>query len=223
MKGLSAGRVQSVATRLVVERERERIEFRAAEYWDIVAHARPAAASRRGSSRSTAGRSRRAATSPATASSPPRRRPARRGDGASLADRARGRRAHRQLGRAQAVHAPPGGAVHDLDAPAGGEPQAPVHGAAHDARRPAPLRERLHHLHAHRLDLAGRVGGRRGARPGARALRRRLGPRAAALVQPEGQERAGGARGDPPGRRPFPHARRGEAARSSATRPRCTT
>src|SRR5579862_8780406 len=37
MKGLSAGRVQSVATRLVVERERERIEFRAAEYWDIVA------------------------------------------------------------------------------------------------------------------------------------------------------------------------------------------
>src|SRR6478672_13173144 len=37
MKGLSAGRVQSVATRLVVERERERIQFRAAEYWDIVA------------------------------------------------------------------------------------------------------------------------------------------------------------------------------------------
>ena len=36
MKGLSAGRVQSVATRLVVERERERIEFRAAEYWDIL-------------------------------------------------------------------------------------------------------------------------------------------------------------------------------------------
>ena len=36
MKGLSAGRVQSVATRLVVERERERIEFGAAEYWDIV-------------------------------------------------------------------------------------------------------------------------------------------------------------------------------------------
>src|SRR5215470_1752435 len=37
MRGLSAGRVQSVATRLVVQRERERIEFRAAEYWDIVA------------------------------------------------------------------------------------------------------------------------------------------------------------------------------------------
>src|SRR5660398_126852 len=32
--GLSAGRVQSVATRLVVERERERIAFRSAGYWD---------------------------------------------------------------------------------------------------------------------------------------------------------------------------------------------
>jgi len=41
MKGLSAGRVQSVATRLVVERERERIGFRAAEYWDIVAMFEP--------------------------------------------------------------------------------------------------------------------------------------------------------------------------------------
>ncbi len=36
MQGLSAGRVQSVATRLVVERERERMAFVAAHYWDIV-------------------------------------------------------------------------------------------------------------------------------------------------------------------------------------------
>jgi DNA topoisomerase I len=36
MRGLSAGRVQSVATRLVVERERERMAFRAAEWWDLV-------------------------------------------------------------------------------------------------------------------------------------------------------------------------------------------
>jgi DNA topoisomerase I len=34
--GLSAGRVQSVATRLVVERERERMAFVSAGYWDIV-------------------------------------------------------------------------------------------------------------------------------------------------------------------------------------------
>ncbi len=37
MQGLSAGRVQSVATRLVVDRERERMLFVAADYWDIVA------------------------------------------------------------------------------------------------------------------------------------------------------------------------------------------
>ena len=37
MRGLSAGRVQSVATRLVVERERERMAFRAAQWWDIEA------------------------------------------------------------------------------------------------------------------------------------------------------------------------------------------
>ena len=43
MKGLSAGRVQSVATRLVVERERERMKFVAAEYWDIVASYEPGA------------------------------------------------------------------------------------------------------------------------------------------------------------------------------------
>ena len=36
-QGLSAGRVQSVATRLVVERERERMAFRAADYWDLTA------------------------------------------------------------------------------------------------------------------------------------------------------------------------------------------
>jgi len=35
MQGLSAGRVQSVATRLVVERERERMAFVTASYWDI--------------------------------------------------------------------------------------------------------------------------------------------------------------------------------------------
>ncbi|MFF7528284.1 type I DNA topoisomerase [Streptomyces bobili] len=35
MPKLSAGRVQSVATRLVVERERERVAFRSAEYWDL--------------------------------------------------------------------------------------------------------------------------------------------------------------------------------------------
>jgi DNA topoisomerase I len=37
MRGLSAGRVQSVATRLVVERERERMAFVASRWWDLLA------------------------------------------------------------------------------------------------------------------------------------------------------------------------------------------
>lgn len=41
MPRLSAGRVQSVATRVIVERERERMAFIAAEYWDLTATVRP--------------------------------------------------------------------------------------------------------------------------------------------------------------------------------------
>ncbi len=45
--GLSAGRVQSAATRMIVDRERERMAFVSAEYWDVqaTASARPAAGS----------------------------------------------------------------------------------------------------------------------------------------------------------------------------------
>jgi len=41
--GLSAGRVQSAATRLVVDRERERLAFIAASYWDLTASLTPGA------------------------------------------------------------------------------------------------------------------------------------------------------------------------------------
>ena len=40
-RGLSAGRVQSVATRLVVKRERERMAFRSAESWDLLGEFSP--------------------------------------------------------------------------------------------------------------------------------------------------------------------------------------
>ncbi|QPZ37417.1 type I DNA topoisomerase [Paramicrobacterium chengjingii] len=42
--GLSAGRVQSAATRLVVDRERERLAFVTASYWDLTAEVTPAGA-----------------------------------------------------------------------------------------------------------------------------------------------------------------------------------
>ncbi|MEK7464783.1 MAG: type I DNA topoisomerase [Patescibacteria group bacterium] len=41
IRGLSAGRVQSVAVRLVVEREREREAFKSQEYWTIAADLHP--------------------------------------------------------------------------------------------------------------------------------------------------------------------------------------
>jgi DNA topoisomerase I len=43
MPRLSAGRVQSVATRLVVDRERERMRFVSAGYWDVVGNFEPGA------------------------------------------------------------------------------------------------------------------------------------------------------------------------------------
>jgi DNA topoisomerase-1 len=43
MPRLSAGRVQSVATRLVVDRERERMRFVAASYWDLLGTFEPSA------------------------------------------------------------------------------------------------------------------------------------------------------------------------------------
>ena len=49
--GLSAGRVQSAATRLVVDRERERLAFVTASYWDLIAGLTPGAASERFESR----------------------------------------------------------------------------------------------------------------------------------------------------------------------------
>lgn len=39
--GLSAGRVQSVAVRILVQRERERIAFQKASYWDLIAQVAP--------------------------------------------------------------------------------------------------------------------------------------------------------------------------------------
>src|SRR3989338_2447089 len=41
VRGLSAGRVQSVAVRLVVDREREIEKFKTQEYWSIAAHFNP--------------------------------------------------------------------------------------------------------------------------------------------------------------------------------------
>ena len=66
-RGLSAGRVQSPSIRLIVERERERIAFVAAGYWDIELLTATSPAFTATSSPSTAPRSPPARTSTATA------------------------------------------------------------------------------------------------------------------------------------------------------------
>ncbi len=64
---LSAGRVQSVATRIVVERERARMRFHTAEYWDVVGTLR----ADRAASRTTPRRSPRRWSRSTTCGSPP--------------------------------------------------------------------------------------------------------------------------------------------------------
>ena len=169
---LSAGRVQSVATRIIVQRERERMAFRSAGYWDVTAEldasvsdaqaspprftaklnqvdGRRVAAGRDFDSLGRGPEARRGAGARRG-----RRRPARRGAARCPADGV--------VGRAEALHPQALCAVHDLDAAAGGGPQAAVLlGALHE-HRAAAVRERLHHLHAYRLDDAVGVGRRRG-------------------------------------------------------------
>ena len=81
---------------------------------------------------------------------------------------------HRPAGRGAPVQLEAQGPVHDLDAPAGGRPQAGHDRPEGHAHRPEPVRAGLHHLHAHRLGGAGRIGGGHGPGPGPRALRRRV-------------------------------------------------
>ena len=125
-RGLSAGRVQSVAVRLVVEREREIRAFTAREYWTIQAIL-------------------------ATQTGETFAAELVRIDGEALdipdeATLGRARRGHPRApsGRHQARHADPEavarGTVHDLDAPAGGQPAARLQPEADDVGGPAPVR-----------------------------------------------------------------------------------
>ena len=169
MSGLSAGRVQSVATRLVVDKERDRMAFRTASYWDL-------------EGTFDAGAKHAERMFPAKLHSVDDKRVARGSDFTSLGElkarqrgrpprpvqgRGAGRRPDRHvvrdpLGRGEAL--PPAAlrAVPDHDAAAGGLPQARLGRLAHDVDRAAALRERLHHLHAHRLHDAVGDGGRGG-------------------------------------------------------------
>ena len=171
-QGTSAGRVQSAATRMVVERERERMAFVSASYWDIEtpapSRARDSFAARlarvdgaplaRGTDFDDRGELKKAVLVLDEAAA------------RTLADGDRGRGDGIRLeSRVEARNPQPPRAVHHLDAAAGGRPQALDERQARDERRPASLREGLHHLYAHRLDGAEHAGRAGGARAGGRS------------------------------------------------------
>ena len=181
----SAGRVQSVALRLVVEREREIRAFVPRPYWEVAASvdapggAGVLAARRRPGSKVVG-----APAFPVGGGSP--------GGGRG---RPRGGRPAGRFGELDAGRAPGAPAVHDVVAAAGGERAAQADGWPHDGDRAVALRERCDHLHAD--GLGQRVGrGRRGA-PEAdrRGPRRRVRRRPAEPLQGR-RGRPGGPRGD---------------------------
>ena len=230
MPRLSAGRVQSVATRMVVERERARMRFRSATWWGV-----------EGTFAGPAGERAEATPRPASAPSlvaldgtplatgrdfaetgePGTPRPA---SGCSARPRpgpwppaSSDRPVHRAVGDREAVPPLAGAAVHDLDPPAGGRPQAPLQRPAGHAGGPAPLRAGLDHLHADRLDHPVRRGPQRRPVPGHRPLRAGVRARRAPPLRAQGEERPGGPRGHPAGRRHLPHPRRGRPRAARAT------
>ena len=221
MPRLSAGRVQSVATRVVVERERARMRFRAAGYWDIEGSFEKDGEPEKLVGHAGAGRRHPARHRPRLR--PRDRHPHPRGAAARGARGPRPRREARErqlrgaVGRGQALHPQALRAVHDQHLAAGGRPQAPDDRAARDAHRAAAVRERPHHLHAHRQHQPVGDGDRRGPPAGARPLRPGVRPGLAPQLCQEGEERAGGARGDPPLRRHLQDARASWPARSAAT------
>ena len=229
MQGLSAGRVQSVATRLVVERERERIAFTSAGYWDLDGVPRPGPPSTRaGSSPSTAPAWRPAATS--------------RSDGALTAKGGRPRSSpstRRRPGRSpRRSPTPRSPCVRVDEKPYRRSPAAPFMTSTLQQEASRKLRFSCRRrcgspsgctrtatspicVPTRRRCRASAITGC--ARRRAGHLRRRQRRRRAAAVHPQGQERAGGARGDPPVRRHLPYARRGRPRAVRATSSRSTT
>src|SRR5687768_4678272 len=79
-----------------------------------------------------------------------------------------------RLQRGKAGYSPARRTLHYLDASAGSQPQASALRPGHHAGGPEPVRERLHHLHAHRLGASLGPGHHRLARMRGAALRQEL-------------------------------------------------
>ena len=176
--GLSAGRVQSVAVRLIVEREEARRAFRTSTFWDLEARLSgegkefPATLVRLGDARVATGKDFDSATGEL------KTRGVRHLDEPAARDaggRARTQPAlDRHVGRGQAWPRASGAALHHLHAHAGSQPEAWLLHRPHDADRAAAVPgrgdrqrrdRRPHHVSPHGLDHAQREGAERiGAR-----------------------------------------------------------
>ena len=226
MPRLSAGRVQSVATRMVVERERARMRFRAATWWGVDGtFAAPETGSDSSGSEAppTFGAALVALEGTTLATGRDfaptgERGGAGRRRGCSWSPRhVRWPRAW-WAGRSPCARSPSG--------PFAGPRRLPFmtstlqqeagrklrfRRAARDAGRPAPLRAGVDHLHADGLDDAVRRGARRRPFAGHCPVRQAVRARRAPTLRAQGEERAGGARGRPARRGQLPHTRRGGA------------
>ena len=198
--GLSAGRVQSVAVRLIVEREEARRAFRTSAYWNLEARLSSAGSSftatlaRAGSSRLATGRDFDAATGTLKDTS------LRLLDEAS-AGVLRDTLTERLPWTVTQVEERP--ATQGPYAPfttstlaAGGQPEAGLLGRPNDERGPATVPGRHHLVPPHGLDDAQRARAGRSGVCHPVALRRRL-LQGTAPIPHQGQERPGGARGHP--------------------------
>ena len=225
MQGLSAGRVQSVAARLVVERERERMRFVAAGYWDIEGTFDPGSfearlvVARRQARR--AGPRLRAATA---SSSRDDLRPARRGAGARPRRTARRRRLRRPLASSEKPYTRRPAAPF-MTSTLQQEASRKLRFTAQTTMRVAQRLYENGYITYMRTDSTtlSESALDRGARARRASSTAPTRPRAAAPVRPQGQERAGGARGDPPRRRLVPDAEAGRARARTATSSRSTT
>ena len=219
---LSAGRVQSVATRLVVERERERMKFVAASYWDIVGTFDPGAFEAKlvgvEGKRVAQGRD--------------------FGDDGKLKGDllALDEEAARTL--AAALEGAPFTVRSVEEKPYKRSPAPPFMTSTlqQEASRKLRFSSQTTMRVAQRLYENGYITYMRtdsttlsesaltAARAqAAQALRRRVRPLGAAPLRAQGQERAGGARGDPPGGRLVPHAGRRRAGAVARRALRCTS
>ena len=209
--GLSAGRVQSVATRIVVERERERMAFVRASYWDVEGDFTPTAPVQPVHRPPEPGRRRPGRHRPRL-----RRRRLAQGQG-----RRPPRRGDRQLHRRQVIsgrQVKPSPASRRSPTPGG--PRAPFTTSTlqQEASRKLRLSSKNAMRVAQRLYENGYITYMRtdsttlseAALTAARQQARDLYgaeyvPDVAAPLREEGQERPGGARGHPSRRRPVPH------------------